>query len=69
MVSYINKHIEGPNDGVLFIGDTEVDILAARKMKAISVLIRRNGQYPHQADYQIDNLNDIFGIISAVNNE
>ena len=69
MVSYISSRINGPMEGVLFVGDTEVDILAARKMKAKSILIRRNGNYPHPADYQISDLNDIFGIISAINNE
>lgn len=69
MVDHIRNQVERPYNRILFVGDTEPDILAAKKLTAHSVLIRRNGKYPIPADYRISDLNEIFGIISSLENE
>ncbi len=69
MVEAVKSACREPFGGILFVGDTEVDILTAAKMGAWSVLIRRNGEYPHPADYQISDMNEIFRIISDIKNE
>jgi len=69
MVAYIRGRVDQPYHNILFVGDTEVDVLTGRKLSAHSVLIRRNGKFPYSADYQITDLGNIFGIISELENE
>jgi 2-haloalkanoic acid dehalogenase type II len=69
MVAYIRDRVDRPYHNILFVGDTEVDVLTGRKLNAHSVLIRRNGKFPYSADYQISDLKNIFGIISELENE
>jgi len=69
MVAYIRERVDQPYHGILFVGDTEVDILTGQKLNAHSVLIRRNGKFRYSADYQISDLSNIFGIISELENE
>jgi len=64
MVDAIKDQCEEPYSGILFVGDTEVDILSAKKMGARSVLIRRNGEFPLKADYCITSLESLFDIIN-----
>ncbi len=54
------KHCREPKDGILLVGDTEVDMQTARKMKIKSALINRNGHFKHEADYYIKDLSEIF---------
>ncbi len=68
MVSAIMDICQKPYTEVIFVGDTDVDILAAGKMKARSVLVRRNGRFPYDADYKITDLSQLFGIIDQINN-
>jgi len=69
MVSYIRERVDEPYHNILFVGDTEVDLLTGRKLNAHSVLVRRDGKFPYSADYQITDLSNIFGIISELENE
>ncbi len=69
MVAYIRERINPPYHQILLVGDNEVDIMTAAKLKVHSALIRRNGQFPIAADYQISSMPEIFGIISELENE
>jgi putative hydrolase of the HAD superfamily len=69
MVRAIMDTCQKPYTDVLFVGNIDVDILAAKKMKARSVLVRRNGKFPYDADYNITDLSQLFGIISQINNK
>ncbi len=69
MVAYIRERVDRPYHDILFVGDTEVDVMTGRKLNAHSVLIRRNGKFPYSADFQISDLNNIFGIISELEHE
>jgi len=55
---------EEPRDGILFVGDTIVDIKTAQKMKVKSVLINRNNHFKLEADYKITGLEQLFDIIA-----
>ena len=59
----IKDKCKKPYSDILFVGDTEVDILTAKKIGARSVLIRRNGSFPIEADYCITGLEELFNII------
>ena len=63
MTGAILEKCDEPYSDILFVGDTEVDILTAKKIGAKSVLIKRNGDFTIDADYYINNLNKIFEII------
>ncbi len=63
MTNAILDKCDQPYSDILFIGDTEVDILAAKKIGAKSILIKRNGDFSIKADYCITDLNEIFDII------
>jgi len=65
MTEAILQKCDQPYTGILFVGDTEVDILTAKNIGAKSVLIKRNGEFPIEADYCIDNLDKIFEIIET----
>lgn len=67
MIKAIAEHCDKPYSDILFVGDTEVDILAAKKLQAKSVLIRRNGEFPLEADHRITGLNELFDIIESYN--
>lgn len=67
MVRAILDVCDVPRSGIIFVGDTEVDILTARKMHVTSVLIKRNGDFRLDADYYITGLKEIFGIIEEIN--
>lgn len=61
------KYCDEPYSGILFIGDTIVDVKTARKMKVKAVLIDRDSNFKINADYRISGLNQIFDIISEIN--
>lgn len=63
MTNAIKDKCNKPYSGILFVGDTEVDVLAAKKIGAKSVLINRNGDFQVEADYQIKKLDKICDII------
>lgn len=63
MTEAIKDKCDKPYAEILFVGDTEVDILAAKKIGARSILIKRNGNFPIEADYCITGLDKIFEII------
>ena len=63
MTNAIIEKCDRPYSEILFVGDTEVDILTAKKIGAKSVLIKRNGSFPIEADYCITKLDRIFEII------
>ncbi len=65
MTDAILQKCDKPYSEILFVGDTEVDILTAQKIGAKSILIKRNGEFPIEADYYIDNLDKIFEIIET----
>jgi putative hydrolase of the HAD superfamily len=52
-------YCEKPYDGILFVGDRDVDINTARKMGVKSVLINRGGKFRYKADYHISSLDEI----------
>ncbi len=54
------KHCREPMEGILFVGDTIVDMQTAAKMKVTSSLINRKGKFKHDADYHIGDLSEIF---------
>ncbi len=54
------KYCREPKDGILFVGDTIVDMQTAAKMKVTSALINRNGKFKYDADYHIGGLSEIF---------
>jgi len=68
MVRAILDVCDEPRTGIIFVGDTEVDILTARKMHVTSVLIKRNGDFGHDADYHITDFKELFEIIEEINN-
>nr|MBN2276884.1 HAD-IA family hydrolase [candidate division Zixibacteria bacterium] len=57
------EYCNEPLSGILFVGDTIVDLKTAEKMKVRSALINRNGRFKYKADHQITHLNQIFDII------
>lgn len=61
------EYCNEPLSGVLFVGDTIVDIRTAKKMKVKSVLINRNNNFKLEADYKITGLNQLFDIITELN--
>jgi len=63
MIDAILEKCEKPYSDILFVGDTEPDILSAKKIGAKSILIKRNGDFAIEADYHITNLDKIFEII------
>ena len=65
MIRAIVDKCDKPYSDILFVGDTEVDILTAKKIGARSVLIKRNGSFPIEADYRITRLDKIFEIIKG----
>ncbi|MEW5924311.1 MAG: HAD-IA family hydrolase [Candidatus Zixiibacteriota bacterium] len=52
-----------PLSGILFVGDTIVDIKMAKKMNVKSVLINRDNNFKLEADYKITGLDQLFNII------
>jgi len=63
MIHAITEKCNRPYSDILFVGDAEVDILTAQKIGARSVLIKRNGNFPIEADYYITGLDEILNII------
>jgi len=61
------EYCKEPLSGVLFVGDTIVDIKTAQKMKVKSVLISRDNHFKLDADYKISGLDNLFDIISEIN--
>ena len=61
------EYCDEPLSGVLFVGDTIVDIRTAQKMKVKSVLINRDNNFKLEADYRITGLNQLFDIITESN--
>jgi 2-haloalkanoic acid dehalogenase type II len=61
------KYCREPLSGVLFVGDTKVDVMTARKMKVRSVLIYRHNDYKTDSDYKILKLDEILEIIEKEN--
>ena len=60
---------EEPLEGILFVGDTIVDIKTAQKMKIKSALINRDNHFKLEADYKITGLEQLFDIIADSNSQ
>ena len=60
---------EEPLDGILFVGDTIVDIKTTQKMKIKSALINRDNHFKLEADYKITGLEQLFDIIADSNSQ
>ncbi|PKK83465.1 MAG: hypothetical protein CVT49_08575 [candidate division Zixibacteria bacterium HGW-Zixibacteria-1] len=67
VVAKAREYCDEPRSGVLFVGDTIVDIKTAQKMSVTSVLINRENNFKLDADYKITGLNQLFDIIPALN--
>ncbi len=63
MVKEIMKVCRKPYSEVLFVGDTEADIITAQKMHTKSVLINRSGRFSGNPDFKISNLAQILEIL------
>jgi len=63
------EYCDEPHSGILFVGDTIVDIKTARKMNIASVLINRDNHFRLEADYKISGLDQLFGIIAEKDNQ
>lgn len=65
MVSEILKACKEPISEILFVGDTEADMITAKKMGSKSVLISRNDtESGIDADYMISSLKEILDLIT-----
>jgi putative hydrolase of the HAD superfamily len=65
MVASVDKYCREPYSGILFVGDSRVDMETAQRANIKSVLINRNGKFKHEADYKIKSLSELFGIIDG----
>ena len=63
------EYCREPLSGILFVGDTKVDVMTARKMNVRSVLIYRHNEYKTEADYKISTHDEIFDIIDKANSD
>jgi len=64
-VAEVRRHCRKPLDGILFVGDTRVDVRTAQRLGVVSVLINRDGDFRHEADHRITGLSELLDIIET----